>query len=321
MNRRHFLFLSPLIVAGCSRSGSVTPVSPVVLAQSDARAAHLVALDAVKVPVGYSRTTPKPPEDLLARFPELKGVAKITMRLHPRFSEAPTPESSHLGGPFLWPPETPPPTSPNREALFPILQLRAEDAPPQFPFRPQTDLFQLFWNPRFRDQQPRTDLGITAIWRASASATTVLAAPNFGGNIWPDYVPVPCRFAPERVIELPSWEILPKPMRDKILAWKPDAESLYRTSLSTAPGTKVGGFWPTTTETNPPACKTCSWGMDYLLSVGEREWTDETAARWRPVEDTTDLAARHAGLSLGPSAAVHVFVCRRCETWPVATVV
>jgi hypothetical protein len=319
VNRRRFLLLAPVAAAGCSRGRSTPPtvVPAGVLGQYSARVTHQAGL--VRVPADYRRTTSKPPHDLIQLFPELKGIARITTRLHPRASDTlPTPTSSHLGEPFAWQDCVPGPVA-VVEALFPILQLRVEDAPPQFPFRPQTDLFQLFWNPRFRDQQPRTDVGVSAIWRDARTVNSAITNPELSGLVWPDYVPVPCRVAPERVLEFPSWEVLPAVMRAKLTAWKPDAEVIYRASLSVAPGTKAGGYWPTTTPT-PPACRTCSWGMDYLLTVAEREWTDATVSRFRPIEESTDAAINHPGLSLGPAGAVHVFICRRCDDWPIAAV-
>jgi hypothetical protein len=193
--------------------------------------------------------------------------------------------------------------------------LRAVDAPPQLKFPSDTDLFQLFWNPRFEDKKPRREMGLDVAWHRAAGLKPH-EAPAITGNVWPGYVPVPCRVAPERVLELPSWEVLPQVMKDQ-LTKIPDIEKLYRDEWSIAPGTKVGGYSPVST---PPACTSCRWGMDYLLTIAEREWPTGSR-RWQPTEDSQDLQSHAADLHLGPSTAVHVYQCLRCETRPTAAVV
>ena len=71
---------------------------------------HLELLQRFRVPPTAVRTTPKPPADVLATAPELKGLIKVAARLHPRFSDEPKPDESKLGGRFLWPADEPWPT-------------------------------------------------------------------------------------------------------------------------------------------------------------------------------------------------------------------
>ncbi|MEV7027305.1 hypothetical protein [Kitasatospora sp. NPDC093558] len=49
-----------------------------------------------------ARTTPPRPADVAAAFPELRPLARETVRLHPRRGE-PTVHDSSVGGPLLWP--------------------------------------------------------------------------------------------------------------------------------------------------------------------------------------------------------------------------
>jgi hypothetical protein len=51
-------------------------------------------------------TTPPPPLDVTAVFPELGPLARPAIRLHPR-AGAPGPDDSSLGGPLLWPADEP----------------------------------------------------------------------------------------------------------------------------------------------------------------------------------------------------------------------
>jgi hypothetical protein len=160
VNRRQFLLTAPSTVAlaGCGgRGGPAGPPGPVVTAADAARIAAerqardewLAALPTFRVPPTAVRTTPKPPADVLAAVPELKGLVKITTRLHPRFSDEPGPDETKLGGRFAWPAATRGRPAPDHHVPYTaVLQLRADDAPPQWPFPPGMDLFQLLWCPR-----------------------------------------------------------------------------------------------------------------------------------------------------------------------------
>jgi len=328
VNRRVFLVAGAAGIAGCSRRPAVVAVpgaSPdLVLAQAQMRRDHAEAMLAQTLPASTTFSTTKPSFDVLSVIPELKGLVRLTMRLHPHVGEAPKADESKLGEPFPWPATEPWPTLPGTDAaLAGILQLRAEDAPPQVTFKPGTDLLQLFWNPRFADRAPRKELHAEIVWRKrSDSAGNVPKSvgeaasgrADAGSGVWTDYVPFPCRLAPERVMEFPSWDVLPERMRQTVRDKLPGGEAAYRNDLSIAEGSKVGGYAPSQPEAKPPACPTCRWGMDYLLTIAEQEWT---TARWQP---DGAKQPRAAGLKLGPSAAVHLFVCRRCEAWPVAAV-
>jgi hypothetical protein len=59
-----------------------------------------------------TRTTPPPPIDITAFFPELAPLARRTVRLHPRRGPEPGPGESKVGGTFLWPSDEPWPTCP-----------------------------------------------------------------------------------------------------------------------------------------------------------------------------------------------------------------
>ncbi|BCL77610.1 hypothetical protein ccbrp13_00750 [Ktedonobacteria bacterium brp13] len=53
------------------------------------------------------RTTPPPPLDITAFFPELAPLARRAVRLHPRRGSEPGPGKSKVGGTFLWPANEP----------------------------------------------------------------------------------------------------------------------------------------------------------------------------------------------------------------------
>jgi hypothetical protein len=75
-------------------------------------------------------STPPPPRDITAVFPELRGLAATTIRLHPRKGE-PGVRNSSLGGPLLWPADEPWPTCeeshPSDEPVLVPLEIRTWD--------------------------------------------------------------------------------------------------------------------------------------------------------------------------------------------------
>ena len=310
MNRRLFLASVPLVVGGCRESKPAVPVN----VTPDERAAHLAMVANFRVPSKAVRATPKPPVDVVERFPDLKPLLKVAVRLHPRFGDEPAPTESKFGGQFLWPAGEEWPSCPEFQVpMQPVLQLRQDDAP--FPFRANTDLVQLFWTPRATKAGPPH---LSAAWRKIAGVTGPLAAspPTDGADL--GYVPVPCRFFPERVAELPPVALMPAPMRAKLGAWNSSVD--YHTHLAAAPGTKAGG-WPA--RATVATCLTCVRPMDYLLTVDACEWTEGSKSRWKPVEDPdAEGYRRAAGLNFGKTdAVVQVYICRRCEKWPLRAVV
>jgi hypothetical protein len=292
-HRREWLTMAASVfVVGCNRK------RPAMNASQVRRAEHVTSLTRVDAMAKF--TTSKPPVDLTARFPEFKALAKITHRLHPRYGDEPGPHESKLGGQFLWPIDEPWPAG-----MHPVLQVRLDDAPPQCPFMPGTDLLQLLWT---ADEKL---LRAVVAWRKSESVTGTLHAISLNEQSNFDRIPVPCRLHPERVVEWPSLGVLPAHGRDTL---RTIAE--YETQLSAAPGTKIGGYGFQLTATEIPACTTCRRGMDFLLTVSPHEWTHP---RWRPAEETDDRHRRDIGLSFDEARGCHVFVCRRCPLWPIAT--
>jgi hypothetical protein len=288
IRRRDWLASGLLAVAGCGRNSDPSRVR---------RDRHRAAVE--RVPGRFTLSTPAVPIDLAAAHPEFKSLTKIAHRLHPRFGDEPGPRDSKLGGQFFWPDDEPLP-----KGMHPVLQLRLDDAPPQCPFLPGTDLMQLLWT---ADDKP---LKAIVAWRKESDVTGSLATMPSTATANLDRVPVPCRLFPERVVEWPSLGVLPLHGRDKL-----QSIAGYDETLSAATGTKIGGYGHRLTAEQIPACSTCRRGMDFLLTVDSLEWTND---RWRPVEERDDRHVGDAGLSFGDATACHVFVCRRCQEWPIA---
>ncbi len=336
MNRRLFLLGGAAMVAGCTRRAApVEPTAPELtiddfqrlLNEQTDRDLHLGELNRFRVEADAVRTSAPPPADILAFAPELKPLVKVALRLHPRFGDEPEPERTKLGGRFRWPASEPwPHCDEHRIPYVTVLQLRADDAPPQFAFRSGTDLLQLLWCPRDHGD---TTVKPLLLWRKLADQTGPFADPPAPDSPFFNYVPVPCRVFPERVAELPPWDAPPKVLRDKLATWtvqfphRPDAKpaDYYTDLLSAAAGTKVGGYPRLRPGETAPQCATCKWGMDYLLTVAEEEWSLHDRSRWQPLEERKQRDVkgyqRAAGLHFGKRNAVQVFVCRRCADWPV----
>ncbi|MFI6479508.1 DUF1963 domain-containing protein [Nonomuraea sp. NPDC050663] len=276
-------------------------------------------------------TTPSPPLAIEAVFPELAGLARTTVRLHPRRGH-PTALDSSIGGPLLWPsdeawPECPVPETHDPSEgtdplpLVPAAQLYARDVP-ELPFPDGTDLLQVLWCPvehgDFFVPHP------VLFWRKAESIVApLLEMPEPGPDVDDFYVPRPCVLAPERVLEYPDgWE-LPDSLRDRIRAWERSPDNPegwhYFSHLSVAPGSKVAGHvdWH-----QDPWPATCAQGhlMSHLLTLSDWEMDIEGERRWKPIEERH----RHFGdLQCPPDWNIHgggslsLFICLDCPDRPV----
>lgn len=322
MNRRHFLAAAALApFVGCRRRTSPAE-QRVTAADRERIAAESIQREAQRefqrkyqLPADAVRTTNAPPRDLSKEFPELKPRTRAAVRLHPRSGEEPGPSESKLGGQFVWPAtEAWPICERFKIPLTPVLQLRLAEAPPGFPFFKDNDLLQLLWSARDHDGGgPLPKI----VWRKAYTVTGELLAAPTSEWAFPLFAPLEARFHPEVVIELPHLATFPEGhLKRKLEAGN---RQQYRDELSTAPGTKIGGYPRWNTEPRPPSCETCHWAMDYLLTVSNRDW--EPGSRWIPKEESAEAAnsgmATATGLNLPEPGWMNIFVCRRCPDWPV----
>lgn len=289
------------------------------------------------------RTTPKPAINIAEVFPELAAKAKQTVRLHPRRGPEPGIRESKMGGSFLWPADEPWPVcddpseydlsyypqpelasendlSKRNDFLVGVLQLRADDFP-ELPFPGNTDIFQLLWCPRDHNKGCPT---CKVFWRKESEIIKPLyQAPS---PKYPElnYLLIPCCVHPERVEEYPDYFELPEFLRSKIDAWDgPGEDEKYGSQLSTAPGTKLGGWVDWIQFPVTPTCK-CGREMEHLLTIASAEYGAE---RWIPLEDQPIVANdsyeeeeviwRPANIMLGDVGSIYVFICRECEGWPI----
>jgi hypothetical protein len=291
-------------------------------------------------------TTPGRPVDLGALFPELAGLARTTVRLHP-WQSAVTVRESSLGGPVLWPaeeawpvcsadhPDPRPLTStrgrelqrrlkevrarmyelsgaighPESSSLsreftrletdirvlrrtefadgpamsLPIAQFYARDFP-ELPFPEAADVCQILWCPT--EHEPYYSPRPVVWWRDSASVTAVGAATEPDRALSDeDSLPAACRISPERVVEFPHWLDLPSDqMRERVAEWEEGQDWSYGEHLSTAPGSKIGGWINWVQDPRWPECDR-GHRMDHLLTVATAEWGNTSWRTWMPLEE------------------------------------
>lgn len=272
------------------------------------------------------RHTPPPPINLTEILPEYAPLARSTVRLHPRSGVCGIDESK-LGGMFLLPNDEPWPYDSEGFPFVPILQLRVEDVP-EIGFPEGKDLFQLFWS--FNEI-----LVCKIFWRKRSEITKPLTElpedvlieieENRG------FYPTPCILNPERVTEYPHiFDIMDEyPDLDealenskkfaKAIASIPELEydepsDVYQDLLSTADGTKVGGYPHWVQDPEAPE------DLEYLLTIASRECDDATWLRWLPTEDRDnwdESVINAANLRLGDMGKVNIFINRQREDYPV----
>lgn len=294
------------------------------------------------------RTTPPPCRDIQSIFPEFRSLGRTTVRLHPRRGVVTDKGASKMGGDFLWPREEPWPTCGKHEIPYVgVIQVRHADVP-ELGYRSGMDLFQLLWCPRdHEDGMP----AFQVYWRSTDSIHRPL--PEIpqpllkeADTAWDDgvYLPRACRLYPERVLEFPDFDELPINLQENLESWDLSKEAdmnhrleeyrrlpvnpgkwLYKTELSMAGGTKIGGYCEWIQLSAAPICP-CGHSMEHLLTLSTQEPIFDS--RWGPVEDVAEpanlptgealLSIRHvSGLELGDGGNIHYFICRACPEWPI----
>ncbi|HEU5375660.1 MAG TPA: hypothetical protein VFV38_09495 [Ktedonobacteraceae bacterium] len=211
------------------------------------------------------RTTPPPPFNITALFPELAPLARRAVRLHPRRGPEPRPGESKVSGTFLWPANEPWPmcsvghaqTEPRRKQDAALLSKEAEVWGPwneqhvnSFPmpagqphgayvgviqlraadvpelgFPEGCDLFQLLWCPRDHDCGSYWGPECRVYWRQSRTISEVLKEQPGPAIFDPHYMPQVCQFIPERTQDYPDIFALPEELQYRIWSWE-EAEAV-----------------------------------------------------------------------------------------------
>ncbi|MGI5487897.1 DUF1963 domain-containing protein [Microtetraspora malaysiensis] len=280
-------------------------------------------------------TTPPAPVNVAALFPELANQGKTTVRLHPRRG-TPAVTDSSMGGPLLWPADEPWPyceasehEDPSglwgRVAMVPVLQIYARDVP-ELPFPAGTDLCQVLWCPV--THEPDFAPVLDTVWRDSRPVTEVLSEVPEPIESEKEYLPSPCVLSPERVREFPSARVLPTKLHKKIRAWSTSPSNpekwSYQYHLSTAPGTKVGGWIDWIQDPIPMECDR-GHEMQHLLTIASWEHDGASCKTWTPLEEQHLLGAYQVPELLEPAdimtgGSTYLFICLECPDRPVETV-
>jgi hypothetical protein len=279
--------------------------------------------------IAMVRTTPPPAVDITQVLPGIAAFARTTVRLHPRTGN-PSAVDSHFGGPLLWPADEPWPECPvaGPGTMAAIAQFFARDVP-ELPFPPDTDLLQVLWC-GVPHEHEEYGPNVLLKWRRAAEVGEPLAsAPTSRADLDRSLVPRPCVLHPERVTEYPWDEVLPEAMVRDLDEWEASTDPEhrngfdldYQTSLSIAPGSKVGGWaeW-SVTGMRPMRCPVCGGPSNLLVAFDSDEghWAGGFMLRWAPMEDRTpddhgDVGSA-AGWDLGRHAALRLFLCAEAKS-------
>ncbi len=280
-----------------------------------------------------------PLPDLLRHFPELAGLAKSALLLHPTPEKSMPNELSKIGGEIIWPAEEEWPRCPQHDAPYVSLMQIVKAEIPDLGFRPDSDVFQLVWCPHSHDEHH----GLPAhrcLWRSARSVRGSQhhtlgadAGRSFTGIDLGQFVPTQCRFRPEEVIELPQIDELPSDTYHQVCNWdssripafnewrarspqmpSPLGEWFYMTELTRLGGTKIGGYPDWIEREGYPTCR-CGRKMQLLLSIAslEPEAHEERGGSTSAVH-MTDTPT---GLMFADAGTVYAFVCRNCEDYPI----
>lgn len=293
-----------------------------------------------------SRTVPSLPFDLVERFPEVAGLARMTTLLYPRAGN-PGVHDSSLGGPLLWPRDeewqfcvakdhykplrTPVETvGPFGVALVPVLQLYARDVP-GLSFPGGADLLQVMWCPLLH---PPRHAPLPALrWRRTSDLVMgpLLERPPVPWEYDDECLPRPCVVHPTEAMEYPGRD-LPEQLRHIVGARSEELEDLHGLSYwdaAVAMQTKVGGYPGWIQEPDWPDCRQCGERMEHLLTIHSQEPFEGNP--WLPEEDRwgsgpawqRPLAAdrEHAigpgpTMCLGDMGGVYIFMCPTCPGTP-----
>jgi hypothetical protein len=267
-------------------------------------------------------------------------MARTTVRLHPRRGDQPG-GGSKIGGSFVWPSNERWPVCDEHESSFvTALQLRKDDVP-HVRFKDESDLLQVLWCPN--DHEPLYVPRVQVFWRTWADVKDSVGSPPKPIRSVTEYVPRPCSVHPEPVVEYPhigelSEELTTKidhaeelkqllqamPPPKDVWRYPHDARSLYQFWLSTAAGTKVGGYPGWIQEPEYPPCP-CGATMELLVTFASWEFDGISWGRWLPLDERAVLTASYetrtavqsgANWMFGDAGSLYLFVCRDCEQWP-----
>ncbi|MFF1548076.1 hypothetical protein [Streptomyces sp. NPDC058291] len=166
------------------------------------------------------------------------------------------------------------------------MQIYRTSVPDIVPFPEGCDLLQVLWCPQKHSGHrwivPRVQ------WRKASSVGKVLETPPTPADAWENYVPRPCVVHPELVTEYPYWDLrddMWDELEFRFLDLNQETGWDYQSHLSTAPGTKLGGYPGWCQDPEWPGCVECGNRMEHLLTVESTEADAVSRRTWTPLEE------------------------------------
>ncbi|HRH45370.1 MAG TPA: DUF1963 domain-containing protein [Pyrinomonadaceae bacterium] len=280
-------------------------------------------------------------KEILELIPSLKEKTKNSIRVLPQQGDEPAVNATKIGGLFLWsenenwfccdviedslmedyfkdyPTDSESQTgdwnfgyyklqicevghSKHNDAFVPILQIRAEDIPlMRFPHN--TNIFQLFWCPRYHKETYSPVCKI--VWRNENEIENQLKIIPKASNPECELIPKPSAVILQEVEEYPNFWALSSEEKDLLTNEK---REFYWKNLSPHEGIKVGGHPNWIQDPETPICN-CNKEMEHLLTIGSDIF-----------EDYPNHKA--PGLVIGDCGSVYIFICYDCANLPIKTV-
>ncbi|MBA3698115.1 MAG: hypothetical protein H0W78_04610 [Planctomycetes bacterium] len=317
--------LGPRRVIGAPRVDAPRPARTMSLFNRVRRAVTGIAFTLTGRPTGAGgRRTPPPPVDVATLVPALAPLARKATRLHPRMMRRPPSQGDGFGGNFAVTEQQAWPTCPQHGTpMIGILQL-SRTGGIDLPIPWGGDHFQVFWCGRDHDAHGYGPAPL-ARWISGAQHTERTSdwhTVRETEDVYPRWCPI----TPEEVVEYPtthelSPELLQALEQDTRLTkvgrrffpdfeeyGVPAAHMIHDHLLSSAPGSKIGGYgnW-----IQAQAQRTCACGqpMVLLLTIATQEWDIQSGLRWKP---SVARESQPLGMMLGDCGSVYVLACASC---------
>jgi hypothetical protein len=261
------------------------------------------------------------PRDPTQAIPELSGLKKSSIRMHPFSVPKTSLGSSKIGGQFIDPGNSDVPACPeHRTDLINVLQVMGKDVEGW----DSAAVLQVFWCPQDHADTYCPHLHIR--WVKSSDTGIIERKPPAAAE--EQYIPKPCTLRLESIIEYPSIFELSDELSARVgsirkwarwgrklfgSGYEDYSSYFYQNYLSTAPGWKIGGWCNWEQASVQFMCDRCNKKMEHLVTLGSQMYDGATRFRWgkhigKKGYDKTDIM-------IGDCGSLYVHHCKSCSQY------